>query len=257
MVQVRPLMRRHMTGRAGRAAQRLARARESAGLAGVGAEALRLVRRAAVLPFLMAGELAFDRRMGVHTRGLLSNEADLLPLAKGGDPVHHEPTELLPWRRLQAAVPVDRGATTFVDLGAGRGRAVILAAEAGFRRVVGVELDERLARQAEENVRSWRSRRRHREPAGQEVVIVHGDAATFPLPNGPVLIWLYNPFGAATLRYVLGQVCARPDASTDPVFIAYFNPVHESAFAEFPRLVLHAHSKRWAVYRLDSDVPPR
>jgi SAM-dependent methyltransferase len=242
-----------MTGRASRAIRRLALARERSGLRGLAAEVIRLARRVAVLPVLMAVELIFDLRMGVRTRGLLSNEADLLPLAIGRDPVHYDPTELLPWRQLQSAIPVDRSSTTFIDLGAGRGRAVILAAEEGFRRVVGVELDERLVKQAEENVRRWRSRRRKRQRPGQEVVIIQGDAAAYPLPDGPVLIWLYNPFGAATLRYVLRQVCTRSPASTDPVFIAYFNPVHESVFDEFPDLVLSSRGKRWATYRLATE----
>jgi SAM-dependent methyltransferase len=205
----------------------------------------------------MAAELIFDLRMGVRTRGLLSNEADLVPLAIGRDPVHYDPAELMPWRKLQSAIPVDRSSTTFVDLGAGRGRALILAAEDGFRRVVGVELDERLVEEAEENVRRWRSRRRRRQRPGQEVVVVHGDAAAYPLPDGPILIWLYNPFGAATLRFVLNRVCTRRLTSTDPLFIAYFNPVHESVFAEFPDLVLCSRAKRWATYRLATESVTR
>jgi SAM-dependent methyltransferase len=89
--------------------------------------------------------------------------------------------------------------TTFVDLGAGMGRAVLLASELGFKEVVGVELHPVLAAKARKNVRLWRA-------AGREIGrmrIVEGDAVEFPLPERPVLVFLFNPFSAAVLRRLL------------------------------------------------------
>jgi hypothetical protein len=219
----------------------------------VGGTTLRLARRAVIVPLNDTAERLFDRRMGVQTRGALHNDASLSSLSVGGDSKHYEPAHLLLWRRLHAAIPVDRGASSFVDLGAGRGRAVILAAEMGFCRVVGVELDEHLARSADSNVRLWRARRGGRAPAEQSVSIVHGDAATYRLPDGPVVLWLYNPFGPVTLRHVLQGVCER---TGDETYVAYFNPVHKAVFDEFPQLTVHAASKRWVVYRLAQPARP-
>ena len=71
------------------------------------------------------------------------------------------------------------------------------------------------------------------------------------------MISLYNPFGATTMRHVLRKVSDGSRPSTDQVFLVYFNPVHESVFAEFPRLVLHSRAKGWSVYRLDPGGAPR
>jgi SAM-dependent methyltransferase len=241
-------------GVAARIGRRITAAKERSGLGGIAREAAHLLRRAAVLPLVLAVERVFDWRMGVRTRGLLLHEAALAPLSIGGDPVRYEPVDLLPWRRLHATMPIARSSATFVDLGAGRGRAVVLAAEMGFRRVVGVELDAQLVQEARENIRRWRSRRTPRRP-GQEVVIVQGDAARYRPPGGPLVIWLFNPFGPTTLRLVLRRLCDARRTTADPVFLAYFNPVHESVLAEFPALVPHARGRRWAVYRLDRGSP--
>ncbi|MGK5110412.1 hypothetical protein [Geodermatophilus sp. CPCC 205506] len=219
------------------------------------AEGRRRLRRAAARPVNAVAEWAFDRWMGVRTRMPLRQGTDPAPVSVGGDPQHYEPAPLLLWPSVHWAVPLERGATTFVDLGAGLGRAVILAAELGFRRVVGVELDERLAREGQENVRRWRAHRPSASRPGQEVVIVHGDAACYRLPDGPTLIWMFNAFGPSTLRHVLGQVCSRTRAARDELAIVYCNPVHEWVFDEFPRLTLHRRAKRWAVYRLDPAPP--
>ncbi|MGD0630617.1 MAG: class I SAM-dependent methyltransferase [Terracidiphilus sp.] len=101
------------------------------------------------------------------------------------------------WRK---SVPTARmRETTFVDLGAGMGRAVLLASELGFRSVVGVELHPTLARIARKNVSLWRAAEREQAP----LRIVEGDAVEFALPARPVLVFLFNPFGAAVLRRLL------------------------------------------------------
>lgn len=101
------------------------------------------------------------------------------------------------WRRSGPAGAMEE--TTFVDLGAGMGRAVLLASKLRFKAVVGVELHPTLAGIARKNVRLWRA-------AGREqarIRIVEGDAVEFVLPEGPVLAFLFNPFGATVLRRLL------------------------------------------------------
>ena len=89
--------------------------------------------------------------------------------------------------------------TTFIDLGAGMGRALLLGAELGFKASIGVELHPMLARTARKNAGIWRAAGRERAP----IRIVEGDAVEFELPPGPVLAFLFNPFGAPVLRRLL------------------------------------------------------
>lgn len=76
---------------------------------------------------------------------------------------------------------------------------MLLASELGFKAVVGVELHPTLARIARKNVSLWRAAGRERSP----VRIFEGDAVEFALPAGPVLVFLFNPFGGAVLRRLL------------------------------------------------------
>jgi predicted RNA methylase len=234
--------------------RRFAATKDRFGFRGASTGALRLLRRSLAVPVVKASDVLFDLRRGIHTRGTRQNDSASVARSWGGDPHHYQGAHLLLWRRVHSAIPITPAAATFVDLGAGRGRAVILAAERGFGRVIGVELDRELATEAEHNLRRWRSRRRATHPPHQEVIIVQGDAASYRLPDGPLVVWLYNPFGATTMRHVLSQLCETARRADVPVFVAYFNPVHAAVFEEFDRLTVHSRAKRWAVYRLDAAL---
>ena len=86
------------------------------------------------------------------------------------------------------------GRTAFLDIGAGKGRAMLLAADLPFRRIVGVELHPALAAAARENLEGYRVR--HKPPPMQ---LIEADVMDLRLPAGPCLVFLFNPFGAVLL----------------------------------------------------------
>lgn len=90
-------------------------------------------------------------------------------------------------------------AVSFIDVGAGMGRAMLLAAELPFRQVVGVELNSTLVRIARRNLAVWRASARARAP----IKLFCGDAVDFRPPHGPCLAFLFNPFGAPVMRRLL------------------------------------------------------
>ncbi len=146
----------------------------------------------------------FDLEFGVRTSGLIAGRH----LASGHRHDRHATAYygvapsvfrsiLVRWRRCRPQAPID--AYTFVDLGAGMGRAMLLASAYPFRAVVGVELHPALARIGRRNLALWRAAGRALAP----MRMVCRDAAEFPLPAGPCVAFLFNPFGAPVLRRLL------------------------------------------------------
>jgi len=99
---------------------------------------------------------------------------------------------------------------SFIDIGAGMGRAVLLASQMPFRNVVGVELHPNLARIARRNLAIWRAIGQARATSW----IVCRDAVEFRFPAGPCLVFLFNPFGAPVMRRLMralvGSFVERP-----------------------------------------------
>jgi SAM-dependent methyltransferase len=169
----------------------------------------------------------FDAQFGVRTSGLIAgrhlnsgHRHDRHATAYFGVAPSVLRALVKRWQKLaQARI----GETVFVDLGAGMGRAVLLASELGFKAVVGVELHPTLARIARKNVALWRS-------AGSSTTtirVVEGDAVEFALPSGPAAVFLFNPFGAAVLGRLLKRWHGSLIRRSEPLHILYVNNEQE------------------------------
>jgi SAM-dependent methyltransferase len=109
----------------------------------------------------------------------------------------------------------------FFDIGCGKGRVICLAARERLQGVIGIELSETLCAVARQNAERVRGRK-------TPVEVRCGDAATADITGGTVF-FLYNPFGAETLREVLANI-RRSAAHARKVTIVYYNSVHSDVF---------------------------
>src|SRR5579863_4590016 len=79
---------------------------------------------------------------------------------------------------------------TFVDLGSGKGRTLLMASDYPFRRILGVELLPALHQIAEENLKKYSSE----SQKCFQLESICADAIDFPFPAEPTLLYLFNPF---------------------------------------------------------------
>ena len=117
---------------------------------------------------------------------------------------------------------------TFIDLGSGKGRTLLMASDYPFRRIVGVELLPSLHQIAQENLRLYTS-------ASQQCFALESicaDATTFPFPDGPLVLFLFNPFGEAGMRRVVANLEANLRAHPVPIYVLYHNPLLEHVLGE-------------------------
>jgi SAM-dependent methyltransferase len=144
------------------------------------------------------------------------------------------------WRRCRPLAPIDQ--FTLIDLGAGMGRALLLAAEYPFRAVVGVEFHPTLARIGQRNLAVWRAAGRARAP----VRMICCDAAEYELPPGPCAAFLFNPFGGPVLRRVLRNWSRRLAGRPGQLDILYVNNEQESVLERHPGFtrIFHGQVRR-------------
>lgn len=179
----------------------------------------------------LLNEWRMDRAFGIETRRVIALDALDLSTARHADSVLYQATPYAAIRKSIDALPIDDlEAYTLLDLGCGKGRALVVAAAAGFGRVVGVELDPELAQKARDNLAQ--ATRGGRIKAQTEIVAT--DASELVPPDGPLVIYLHNPFGEATLRDVVSALDASWATDPRPILVVYYNPVHDELFTSGP-----------------------
>jgi SAM-dependent methyltransferase len=116
---------------------------------------------------------------------------------------------------------------TFIDIGAGKGRALLLASEFSFRRIIGVELLPELAEIARENIREF-----ERRGMRFGIELICQDATNFNFPPEPAVVFLFNPLPQADLRRVLQNLERSLHENPRPAYVAYANPVFEQVLGD-------------------------
>jgi SAM-dependent methyltransferase len=163
----------------------------------------------------------FDKSYGTDTSGFMPPWLLRTGAATGGQAGAYVGCQPSCFRRAVEAIPrAERYA--FIDLGCGKGRALVLASERPFRRIVGVELAPALVRVARRNAE--RVGRSHPERTRIEVVL--GDATAVPFLEGDLVIFLYQPFGPQLITRTLDRIAAAVATENRQAFVIYENPVH-------------------------------
>jgi SAM-dependent methyltransferase len=135
-----------------------------------------------------------------------------------GNRVWHHPSNWLPTllalRRLRLG-PDD----VVADLGAGKGAALLVAAEFPVRRLTGVELVEELADVARRNVDANRDRMR-----AQDVEVVNSDVLCWPIPDDLTVVYLYSPFFGDLFGHIMEHLFEAHDSAPRPLRLVYNYP---------------------------------
>ena len=140
---------------------------------------------------------------------------------------------------------------SFVDLGCGKGRTLLVASRLGFREVIGVEFARELAQVAARNMAAT---------AVRNAVVLHADAAEFTLPGGDAVVYLYNPFSEEVMTKVLSNLRR---ARGDKLYVLYKGPrcatlLDNSGFLERLDLPSRApHIQIWRGVRASEGWPAK
>ncbi len=189
----------------------------------------------------------FDRRWGVETSTCVDVEDLGLDDATRAHSSGYEPTRRSEFARVMRTLgrPLDR--YTFVDLGSGKGAALLYAMEYPFRRIVGVELTANLHRIAQQNIARM-SALRPRLDAGR-VQNLCMNVADFRFPDEPILCFLYNPFKGKTLDTVVDNLRQSLARSSRDVAVIYLHTLSRHGAwdgAEF--LAMERREPRFTIY---------
>jgi SAM-dependent methyltransferase len=135
----------------------------------------------------------------------------------------YQPTEPALFREMMDQLKIDFSRFTFIDLGSGKGRTLLMASEYPFRRIMGVELLPELHRAAQDNLENYKSE--FQKCFHMEAICA--DVRDFEFPREPTVLYLFNPLPEAGLEKVIRRLEQSLRRDPRQVYIIYHNPLLE------------------------------
>lgn len=147
-------------------------------------------------------DLEFDRQYGVETSGTFHPEESAVQGENWLYGIKYQAVSPVRFNQAIKELCIPYEEFVFVDFGSGKGRAVLLAAGFPFKRIVGVEYCEDLHRTAGLNLLRYPNVSK----ICKDICLLCMDASEYCLPNQPLVLYFYNPFGRAVMEKVVENV---------------------------------------------------
>jgi predicted RNA methylase len=194
-------------------------------------EVFRLIRKNILHRAMLAQERLFDLRFGTDTNPYRTRpesqvKFDRDPALRG---TAYIPTSYRVFRKVMRQINPWIKGFTFVDLGCGKGRVLLLACDYQFEEIIGVEYSRELCLIAARNLEIYS---RYRKQCDR-VTVVHEDAASFEVPNRPTLFFMFNPFGRELMAIVLEKIKEAYERSRFPYILVWISSQAEQFLSLF------------------------
>ena len=184
----------------------------------------RLIRRFKIIcnrlirPLRIYVDASFDRQYGTDTAGFLRLKDLSIESENKKHATHYEPTPVPLGRYLLRELKIDHSQYTFIDYGSGKGRALLLASEYPFKKIVGIEFSPELNKISQTNIQIWKNDRQ--QCFNIESICI--DAAQYEIPDGPVVLFFFFPFQPPVLEKVVDRIKKSLFHSPRPLRILYY-----------------------------------
>jgi hypothetical protein len=157
----------------------------------------------------------------------------------------YQPTEPALFHKMMAALNIAFEDFTFIDLGSGKGRTLMMASDYPFRRIVGVELLPELNQVAQTNLQKYTSEAQK----CFQLESCCADARHYAFPAEPLVLYLSNPLPRASLVLVMENLGQSLKEHPRRVSVIYHNPIHEDVMAARPWLKRAGGTHQFSLYK--------
>lgn len=125
-------------------------------------------------------------------------------------------------KRMLRSVPIDPGTAAFLDVGCGKGMCMKCAVESGYRKVAGLDLDEKLLQIAQRNMKKLH----------MDVECIYANATEFEGYADYDVFYFYNPFGRSIFQQTIQKILDSQSQRDRDIWVLYYHPVFSELFTE-------------------------
>jgi len=189
-------------------------------------------------------ELAIDKSYGVDTAGSVALEflgVECESLEWAGS------YEAVPWIDFNVffeTLDLSYKTMTFIDLGSGKGRSLLLASALPFHKIIGVEFSSKLNQTANENLENFPKEKMK----CKTIETICLDAGEFEFPTTDTVLFLYNPFNGPVMEKVINNLRTSYKSNKRRIIVVYFNYVNAYMWENEDFLYLYKTTPSYKIF---------
>lgn len=204
------------------------------------------------LPYLLKLRLTeitdkFDKTHGTDTaNNVLIQDLDIDYIHK----IHanmYTPTASILFKEIIESLNLNYKEYTFIDLGSGKGRVLLLASHYSFKKIIGIEFSKQLYIIAENNLKLYTSKIH----TTNSFELYCENVTDYVFPNEDIVLYLFNPFDSHIISMIIANL--HKTIINKHIIIIYYNPIFGDMFERNGfHLLQHKKNKNfnygWHIY---------
>ena len=187
----------------------------------------------------------FDIKYGTDTSGTVRPENMAIAVERMIHANRYQTAIVEVFSDILNSMPIPHEEFLFIDLGSGKGRALLLASKFPFKKIIGVELSDDLHGTACRNIQLYRDEMQR----CFSIESICKDVVDYEIPDRNIVFYLFNPFDAHVTDTVLRKLEISIRNSQRDIYIAYLKPVYRNLLDRSKFLQIAKETERYVIYK--------
>ena len=174
---------------------------------------------------LLTYEGKYEKKLGINTHSIVNLNSLTLAGENSEQNHHYQGASYFILFSIFNKLPEDIKNSNFVDYGCGKGRALFVAEQCGFTKLIGVDIAKELIDDANTNKLVYQKKNNQ-----SEFHFLFNDATTLQIPENTRVFYFFNPFGKDIMQKVIQNIKESLKQNPRKIYCIYLNPKYKSVF---------------------------
>ena len=181
----------------------------------------------------------WDKLHNVSTAGLVNMKKQKIYHKNKNSSYFFESTGVSVFPDIMKHLNIDYRQFHFLDIGAGKGRTMLMALEFPFKKITGIELSEDFVEITKQNLSTFKNI----EQKCFELECIARDALEYTFPNNNLVIYFFNPFNSEILEQLIRKIISTLKKSDKECYLVYLYPRHGKGIEKSGKFQIIHHKK--------------
>jgi SAM-dependent methyltransferase len=174
---------------------------------------------------LLTFEGKYEKLFGLNTHSIVNLDKLTLAGVSSSENHHYQGASYYILFKVFKLLPTQLKSKPFIDYGCGKGRALFVAEQCGFTKLIGVDIAKELIENANSNLLIYSKKNKE-----STFSFLFEDATKYSIPIDAEFFYFFNPFGEGIIQEVIDNIKLSLKQNPRAIYCIYLNPKYKKVF---------------------------